>query len=126
MSPGQTRLGPEPVELAAGRERRLLLVENTSRRVVRVSSHYPFERTNPRLRFDRASAAGFRLDIPAGDSIRWAPDEIREVPLVRYGGRLGAATGPAGEAAGPTGPATDPATGRDVDPRARGARDRPR
>jgi urease beta subunit len=85
--PGEVRLAGGEIELAAGRERRTLAVENRSRRVVRVSSHYPFERTNPRLAFDRASAVGFRLDIPAGDSVRWAPGERREVVLVRYGGQ---------------------------------------
>jgi urease subunit gamma/beta len=66
------------------RERRDLVVHNTSSRVVRVSSHYPFERVNPRLEFDRAAAAGFRLDLPAGSSERWAPGETRTVTLVRF------------------------------------------
>lgn len=69
-----------------GRERRELRVENTSTRVVRVSSHFPFERVNRRLVFDRAAAAGFRLDIEAGSSERWAPGETRAVTLVRFGG----------------------------------------
>jgi urease subunit gamma/beta len=69
-----------------GRERRGLRVENTSTRVVRVSSHFPFERVNRRLVFDRAAAAGFRLDIEAGSSERWAPGETRTVTLVRFGG----------------------------------------
>lgn len=92
MTPGEVRLAGATVELNARRERRTIRVENTSRRVVRVSSHYPFERTNARLVFDRAAATGFRLDIPAGDSLRWGPGEVREVSLVRYGGRLGSGT----------------------------------
>jgi len=68
------------------RERRELEVENTSRRIVRVSSHYPFEQVNTRLRFDREAARGFRLDLPAGSSERWAPGESRRVALVRYAG----------------------------------------
>lgn len=60
-----------------------LEVRSTSTRVVRVSSHYPFERVNRRLEFDRAAAAGFRLDLPAGSSERWAPGETRTVTLVR-------------------------------------------
>jgi urease subunit gamma/beta len=67
-------------------ERRDVTVENTSRRVVRVSSHYPFELVNPRLRFDRERSAGFHLDVPAGSSERWAPGETRTVRLVRFGG----------------------------------------
>jgi urease beta subunit len=78
------------IELAAGRDRIPLTVTNTSSRVIRVSSHYPFWRTNRRLEFDRGAARGFRLDVPAGASIRFAPGEVRQVQLVRYGGRGGA------------------------------------
>jgi urease subunit gamma/beta len=86
----------------ADRERRTIAVRNGSTRVVRVGSHYPFERVNPRLEFDRAAAAGFRLDIAAGASVRWAPGETREVTLVRYAGRLGRG-GTDGAAGGGTG-----------------------
>jgi urease beta subunit len=79
----------DPIELAHGRDRIRLEVTNTSARVVRVSSHYPFWRTNRRLEFDREATRGFRLDVPAGSSIRFAPGETREVTLVRYGGRGG-------------------------------------
>ena len=64
-------------------------VENTSRRVVRVSSHIPFAEVNPRLIFDRAAAAGHRLDIPAGSTERWAPGETRTVRLRPFGGSAG-------------------------------------
>ena len=79
----------EPIELAPGRERIRLVVTNTSSRIVRVSSHYPFWRTNERLRFDRDAARGFRLDIPSGGSVRFDPGQTKEVVLVRYGGRGG-------------------------------------
>lgn len=65
------------------RERVTMAVHNTSSRVVRVSSHYPFERVNRRLVFDRTAAAGCRLDLPAGSTERWAPGETRTVTLVR-------------------------------------------
>jgi urease subunit gamma/beta len=85
---------PEPGVPARGRElqreRLELQVRNTSRRVVRVSSHFPFEQVNPRLEFDRTAARGFRLDIEAGSSERWGPGEIRRVGLVRFGGGSGA------------------------------------
>jgi urease beta subunit len=80
----------EWIELAKGRDRIRVTVTNTSSRVVRVSSHYPFWRTNARLAFDREAAHGFRLDIPAGSSVRFAPNETKEVALVRYGDRDGA------------------------------------
>lgn len=71
---------------AVERERRRLTVRSTSRRTIRVSSHFPFERVNGRLVFDRERAVGFRLDLPAGESAVWAPGEAREVDLVRYAG----------------------------------------
>jgi urease subunit gamma/beta len=84
-------VGPAPDgtvadEVPDARERRQLEVTNTSRRVIRVSSHFPFHRVNPRLVFDRAATEGFRLDIDAGSSERWAPGEARTVTLVRLGG----------------------------------------
>ena len=93
IRPGDVRLAPlggtDPLQ---DRERRTLTVRNGSSRVVRVSSHYPFERVNPRLEFDRATATGFRLDLPAGASQRWGPGETHDVTLVRYAGRLGRRT----------------------------------
>jgi urease subunit gamma/beta len=71
------------------RERRSIEVTNTSRRVVRVSSHFPFHAVNPRLEFDRSAAEGFRLDIDAGSSERWSPGETRTITLVRYSGQGG-------------------------------------
>jgi len=74
----------------AARERRTLEVRSTSTRVIHVSSHMPFDRVSARLEFDRSKAEGFRLDLPAGASERWAPGETKTVTLVRYGGRRGA------------------------------------
>jgi urease subunit gamma/beta len=85
--PGAIR--PAPTEALVDRERRSLEVRSESTRVIRVSSHYPFERVNRRLVFDRAAATGFRLDLPAGSTERWAPGETRTVRLVRYDGEAG-------------------------------------
>ena len=74
-------------------ERRTLTVRSTSNRAIRVSSHFPFDRVNQRLEFDRARAAGFRLDLEAGSSERWEPGETRDVSLVRFGGGGGAEPG---------------------------------
>jgi urease beta subunit len=73
------------ITTAEGRERRTLTVVSTSARPIRVSSHYPFWRVNPRLEFDRDAANGFRLDLPAGASLRWGPGETKEVTLVAVG-----------------------------------------
>jgi urease subunit gamma/beta len=84
--PGAIRSERTPGDPTAGLEAQTLTVRNDSARGVRVSSHYPFERVNARLVFDRAAAAGFRLDLAAGDTERWAPGETKEVRLVRYAG----------------------------------------
>lgn len=87
--PGAVRFAAGDVALAPDRERRRLVVRNGGRRPVRVSSHFPFWQANPSLEFDRDDARGFRLDLPAGDSLRWAPGQEREVDLVAYGGAGG-------------------------------------
>ena len=84
---------PGPASSSDGLERRRTVVRSESRRAIRVSSHHPFDRVNPRLVFDRAAAAGFRLDLPAGASERWLPGETKEVGLIRYGGSGGEASG---------------------------------
>lgn len=86
-APGAIRQAARPPtgDLDGDTERIELEVRSTSTRVVRVSSHYPFERVNPRLDFDREAATGFRLDLPAGSSERWAPGEVRTVTLRRMG-----------------------------------------
>jgi urease subunit gamma/beta len=63
-----------------------LVVTSRSRRRIRGSSHYPFERVNPRLDFDRAAARGRRLDVTTGDVVGWDPGETKTVRLVRYRG----------------------------------------
>jgi urease subunit gamma/beta len=85
----QAQAGVPVLRATADLERRELVVTNTSRRVVRVSSHFPFHQVNRRLEFDRSAATGFRLDIEAGSSERWAPGETRTVTLVRFAGTGG-------------------------------------
>ncbi|MGQ0670362.1 MAG: urease subunit beta [Actinomycetota bacterium] len=72
------------IGLAGGQPRIRITVTNTSTRPVRVSSHHPFWRLNRRLEFDREAARGYRLDVPAGGSVRFAPGETRDVDLVAY------------------------------------------
>jgi len=84
--PGGVRFGEGDVAMVPERTRITLTVTNTSQRPVRVSSHLPFHESNAKLSFDRDAARGFRLDLPAGDSSRWAPGQTREVGLVAFGG----------------------------------------
>jgi urease subunit gamma/beta len=83
------------VRHADDRPRRRLTVRSDSRRTIRISSHYPFERVNPRLVFDREAAVGFHLDLPAGVFETWAPGETKDVGLVRSGAAGGRPPAPA-------------------------------
>ena len=85
--PGEILAAEGTIELNAGRERIELLVDNTGDRPIQVGSHYHFAQANPELAFDRAAAEGFRLDVPAGTSVRFEPGMSQHVTLVRLAGR---------------------------------------
>ena len=87
MIPGEVITPEGTIELSPGRARVTLTVENTGDRPVQVGSHYYFAQANPALSFDRAAARGFRLDVPAGTSVRFEPGVSREVTLVELAGR---------------------------------------
>jgi urease subunit gamma/beta len=72
--------------LNEGRATATLEVSNTGDRPIQVGSHYHFYETNPALRFDRETARGFRLDIPAGTAVRFEPGQTRTVQLCAYAG----------------------------------------
>lgn len=94
--PGEIRVLPGEIQLGPGHGRQRIRVISRSGRPIRVSSHYPFWRVNSRLEFDRSAAEGYRLDIPAGASIRWAPGEVREVSLVALSAGAPGSAPPAG------------------------------
>ena len=89
MIPGEI-IGPDDtIVLNAGRSTTRLSVENTGDRPVQVGSHYHFAEANEGLAFDRESARGFRLDIPAGTAVRFEPGIAVDVDLVAIaGGRV--------------------------------------
>src|SRR5438477_4353179 len=64
-----------------------LEVANAGDRPIQVGSHYHFFETNPALKFDRARARGFRLDIAAGTAVRFEPGQTRDVQLVAVAGK---------------------------------------
>jgi len=74
------------IELNAGRQQATVRVRNTGDRPVQVGSHYHFFEANRELDFDRRTAYGMRLDIPAGTAVRFEPGDERNVPLVALGG----------------------------------------
>ena len=87
MIPGEIRAAEGELELNAGRERVALRVVNTGDRPIQVGSHVHFAQTNPALEFDRDAARGFRLDVPAGTSVRFEPGVSTDVELVALAGR---------------------------------------
>ncbi len=87
MKPGEILFGDGPIILNEGRRTAEIDVKNVSDHTIFVSSHFPLFEVNRRLRFDRAPAWGMHLDIPAGDSVRWRPGEVKRVRLVAFGGR---------------------------------------
>ncbi len=86
MIPGEYFLGSEDIVANAGRPTLRLRVSNTGDRPIQVGSHFHFFEVNRALRFDRASAFGMRLNIPAGTAVRFEPGEEKEVELVAFGG----------------------------------------
>jgi urease subunit beta len=80
-------LGAGDVPLNEGAARTVLRVTNAGDRPVQVGSHYHFAQVNDALEFDRAAAAGLRLDVPAGTAVRFEPGIERDVTLVPLGGR---------------------------------------
>src|SRR5262245_22473573 len=86
LVPGEILPAEGFIEINAGRETRRISVANTGDRPVQVGSHYHFFETNDALRFDRAAARGFRLNIPAGTAVRFEPGQSREVELVKLAG----------------------------------------
>lgn len=84
--PGAVVVVKGRIALNEGRRRIKLRVTSKGDRPVQVGSHYHFIETNPQLEFDRAAAYGFRLDIPAGTSVRFEPGDTKTVSLVEIGG----------------------------------------
>ncbi|MDR1825243.1 MAG: urease subunit beta [Bifidobacteriaceae bacterium] len=88
--PGAIRTGAGSVTLNGGRgpgETAVIVIENTGDRPVQIGSHVHLPDANSALAFDRVAAAGFRLDIPSGTSVRFEPGVSREVGIVTLGGR---------------------------------------
>jgi urease subunit gamma/beta len=86
LQPGALIPADGDIALNVGRDRIVVEVTNMGDRPVQVGSHYPFFEVNAALRFDRAAAAGFRLDVPSGTAVRFEPGERKSVRLVALGG----------------------------------------
>jgi urease subunit gamma/beta len=85
-SAGEIFPGDSDITLNDARETVQVKVTNRGDRPIQVGSHYHFAQTNRALDFDRASATGRRLDIPAGTAVRFEPGETKTVALVDIAG----------------------------------------
>ena len=83
---GEVFPGEADVVINEGRAAVQVKVTNRGDRPIQVGSHYHFAQTNRALDFDRTTAAGRRLDIPAGTAVRFEPGESKTVALVEISG----------------------------------------
>ena len=86
LIPGELMTEEGEIELNSGRIETTLSVANKGDRPIQIGSHFHFYESNKALEFDRDSALGKRLDIPAGTAIRFEPGDQREVKLVPFAG----------------------------------------
>lgn len=86
MIPGEIIAATGEIEINAGRETLRILVANTGDRPIQIGSHFHFYEVNPALQFERETARGMRLNIPAGTAIRFEPGDEKEVELVALAG----------------------------------------
>lgn len=86
MIPGEYVFGDGDIGLNEGAPRISVDVVNTGDRPVQVGSHVHLPQANSALDFDRVTARGYRLDIPAGTAVRFEPGIAQQVSLVPLGG----------------------------------------
>lgn len=87
MIPGEYILSSDPVICNDNKKTVSITVNNTGDRPCQVGSHTHFFEVNKVLDFPREQAFGYRLNIPAGTSIRFEPGDSREVELCELGGK---------------------------------------
>ena len=87
--PGRVTAADGSIDLNAGRRAVTLKARNTGDRPIQIGSHFHFFEVNKAMEFDRASAFGMRLDIPAGAAVRFEPGESKTVKLVATGAASG-------------------------------------
>lgn len=86
MVPGEILFAAGDIELNAGQSLLTVEVANNGEQPVALGSHYHVAEANPALEFNREAARGYRLDIPAGTTLRLEPGQRRMLDLIPYGG----------------------------------------
>ena len=87
MIPGEYVLSKDPVICNENRKTIKVNVSNRGDRACQIGSHTHFFEVNKALDFPREKAYGYRLNIPAGTSIRFEPGDTKEVELCELGGK---------------------------------------
>jgi urease subunit beta len=87
LSPGEYILSQDPVICNDNRKTVKVTVSNKGDRPCQIGSHTHFFEVNKALDFPREQAFGYRLNIPAGTSIRFEPGDSKEVELCELGGK---------------------------------------
>ena len=86
LIPGEYILSSKPVICNENRNTVKITVKNTGDRPSQIGSHTHFFEVNKALDFPRQKAYGYRLNIPAGTSVRFEPGDSKEVELCEIGG----------------------------------------
>lgn len=87
MTPGEYILSANPITCNGNKKTIAITVNNTGDRPCQIGSHTHFFEVNKALDFPREKAYGFRLNIPAGTSVRFEPGDSKEVELCELGGK---------------------------------------
>ncbi|GFS86911.1 urease [Nephila pilipes] len=82
----QPKKGAGNICINEGRKSVTLKISSICDRPIQIGSHYHFIEVNKNLVFDRAKSYGMRLNIPAGNAVRFEPGEVKVVNLVEIGG----------------------------------------
>ncbi len=85
-SAGSVRAAIPDVELTPDRPRATTSLHNRGALAIWVSSHMPLGSLNPALEINLADAGSYRLDVPAGVSVKVNPGQVREVDVVQIMG----------------------------------------
>jgi urease subunit beta len=86
LIPGEYVLSKDPVICNENRKTIKVSVSNRGDRPCQIGSHTHFFEVNRALDFPREETFGYRLNIPAGTSVRFEPGDTKEVELCEIGG----------------------------------------
>src|SRR5215467_12536186 len=87
MIPGEYILSQSPVNCNENKKTTKITVKNAGDRPCQIGSHTHFFEVNRALDFPREKAFGYRLNIPAGTSVRFEPGDSKEVELCAIDGK---------------------------------------